>query len=301
MSSLLNANLATMRRGHSARCRAVGVIAALASVAGCNDGVSPSATGHAYVRVVNAVYQGADASSATPIAIDYLFDSLLVAPSIANLDTNKISVGDSASGYGSIASGVHGFVARRAGDTTFNSSIYTTSTDAPYYPRQFLTGDTYYTFVVAGIIPLPGAPILDGTVRLIAIIDDQFPGPRINDVLQARFKVLNAAPFASVGGTGAGVRVYVTPDSATPPTNITAYVQQATANYRNVSTYLNVDPGTYWITITLNTSAAPVLAQQKVVFAQGEVRTLVLQSTTAGPPSQSNHKLTNLLDHLYGQ
>jgi len=264
-------------------------------VGGCaHDTTSPNTGDVTHVRIVNSLFQdnGTDSSA---MAIDYLIDSATTLPSRFGIESHNVSTGDSANGYIALPAGVHSFVVRRVGDTTLTASLYTTSTDLPYLPKQFLTAGTYYTVIVAGIVPANGS-IPNNTIPFVALVDDPFPGPTLHDVVQARFRIINAAPYASSDGTGGTVTVYVTPGS-TVPDSITRYVPLGTVRYRNSgSAYINVDPGTYLI--TLRVSSQPV-AQQPVTFAAGEVRTLVLQSTAAGPPSLANHVLTNLLDHQY--
>lgn len=264
--------------------------------AGCSDGTA--VVGHpteAHVRVVNALFQGSDTATATPIAIDYLIDSAVVKPSLFGMPSLSLSTSDSANGYEAMPSGVHTFVARRASDTSMNASVYTTSTNLPYLPHWALTGN-YYTIVVAGIIP-PTGKIPNGAVPITVLLEDQFAGARLNNVLQARFKVLNAAPYADLpNGDYGSVNVYVTPGS-TIPADPTIYALTTWAGYRSTSQYINLDPGTY--VISLVSSGGAIVAQQAVTFNAGEVRTLILLSTAAGQPNVANHQILNVLDHQY--
>jgi hypothetical protein len=229
------------------------------------------------------------------VAIDYLVDSATADPSRFNIPSFSLAPDGNVDGYISIARGVHSFVARRAGDASLTSSVYTNSRSVPYLPRQFLSAGTYYTTVVAGVIPATGG-IPFYAVYFTVLVDDPFPGPTIGDVAQARFHVINAAPFASSDGNGATVNVYLTPGSTVPSDVATQYVRLGTANYRDKSPDFNVDPGTYVVTLVAN---GQIVAQQSIVFAAGEVRTLVLQSTASGTPGTGNHVLHNILDHQY--
>jgi hypothetical protein len=302
-------------------------------IVACSDATSvrdTNETGLAYVRIVNAVYRGDDPSSATGLPVDYLIDSSTVAPSILGLAANAMSVGDSANGYVPLPAGVHSFVARAAEGE--GPSLYTTYTTFPFLPRQRLTRQTYYTLVAAGLVPTVGnAP--DGTVPFIALLDDPFPGPQRGGQYQARFSVINAAPFASETGMGAEVMVYLT-STALPASTLTdQYVPLGYASYRGRSGYFNVDPGTYILTLIASpNSGGPIipiglnrradlgpigpigpggpggstgdegilLVQQPITFGAGDVRTIVLQSTAAsGTPSSANHAIVSILDHQY--
>jgi len=260
------------------------------------DGVGPSVARTTHLRIVNSVFQ-AGVSDTVAIPIDYLIDSALTRPSVLNLTAANVSSSDSANGYASLIQGVHSYVVRRVGDTSFNASMYTDNTSKSFLPKVYLTGDTYYTIIVAGVVPATG-DIPKNTVPFIAIVDDPFPGPTYHNTLQARFRVINAAPFADPsGGNSGSVNVYVTRGDSTP-SDISAYVPLGYANYRDGSSYINVDAGTYTVTL-VSGGAGAIVAQQAVTFAAGEIRTLVLQSTAAGAPSTENHVLRNILDHQY--
>lgn len=272
----------------------LGLVAFTVLAVACgDDAVAPSTTAPTHVRVVNSLFQD-NGSDTTAVAIDFLIDSATTAPSVFGLPAHDVSPGDSAGGFRTFVSGVHGFVARRAGDTTLSASIYTTSGDFPYVPRQSLIARMYYTIIAAGIVPATGA-IPNNRIPFVALVDDAFPGPRLDNVTQARFRVINAAPYTAVTGAGAAVTVFVTPGS-TPPASVTLYASLGTAAYRNASVYMNVDPGAYVVTLRAGTR---IVAQQPVTFAAGEVRSLVLQSTASGTPNVVNHIITNLLDHQY--
>lgn len=260
----------------------------------CSDSTAPSSAGVAHIRVINSLFQD-DGTNIVPVSIDFLFDSATTTPSVFGIPRASHAAGDSANGYQSLSPRVHSYIARRAGDTSLYASVFTTSTDLPYLPRLFLAGATYYTAIVAGVIPATGN-IPNNTVPFTLIVDDPFPGPTFQSVVQARFRVVNAAPYTVGSGNGATVLVYVTPGSTPPVGSITQYASLAAAGYRNGSAYVNVDPGTYVITIT---AGGVIVAQQMVTFAAGEVRSLILQSVMSGAPNPSTNVLTNLLDHQY--
>jgi hypothetical protein len=258
------------------------------------DTAAPSQRAATYVRVVNALFQ-ANTSDTVPVPIDYVIDSAAGSPSAMGISAAGRSVGDSTNAYITLASGVHSYIARRAGDTTITASVYTTTTDLPYLPKQYLSPGAYYTAIVAGIVPATGV-ITNNTIPFVFLIDDPFPGPRVNDVVQARFRVVNAAPYGAASGAGAIVSVYVTPGSVPPPGNITQYGVASTARYRGASAYINVDPGPYVVTLR---ASNVIVFQQAITLSAGEVHTLILQSTASGAPSIGNHMVTNVLDHQY--
>lgn len=266
--------------------------AAVFSMACGTDANAPAVRATTYVRVINGLFQ-VNESDTFPVAIDYLIDSASTAPSALAIAPAGRSTGDSVNGYEILGSGVHSFVARRAGDTALTASLYTTTTDLPYLPKQYLSPGVYYTAVVAGVVPASGA-VTNNTIPFTMLLDDPFPGPTVNGIVQGRFRIINAAPYAAASGNGATATVYVTPGSSPPAGNITQYGAAGTARYRGASAYINVDPGEY--VITLRASNA-IVAQQAVTLAAGEVRTLVLQSTAVGAPSLGNHILVNVLDH----
>jgi len=268
----------------------MGAMVAVILCAACGaDTTGPTQGGPTYLRVINSVFQ--TGASTVPVAIDLLVDSASSSPSVFGIVPAGTSSGDGAGGYATLGSGVHSFVARRAGDTSITASLYTTTADLPYLPKQSLFGHGYYSVVVAGVIPEIGT-ITNNTVPFVVILDDHFPGPTVNHVVQARFNVINAAPYAAASGNGATVSVYVNPED-TFSGNIADYPPLTTARYRNVSGYINLDPGAYVVTIRAGTTT---LAQQTIMFAAGEVRSLILQSTAAAAPSMANHALMNILD-----
>lgn len=268
--------------------------ALLTSVLACGqDATGPSTSNVTNVRVINALFQS-DGSTSTHVPIDYLIDSSMTSPSFFAIVASGVSVSDSANGYVALPGGVHRLVARRAGDTSLTASVYTTSSDLPYVPTLSFPSSVYTTIIVAGIVPATGT-IPNNTVPYKSLIDDPFPGPEVNHVIQARFRLINAAPYTAASGNGTTVTMYVTPGD-TVPANPTVYTPLGTASYRAASGYVNVDPGPYMITLRVGSTT---VLQQVVTFGAGDVRTLVLQSTAAGAPSTANHTLINWLDHHY--
>jgi len=250
-----------------------------------------------HLRIVNGLYRGANAQSAVGVPIDYLIDSSTADAGVAGLGPNSVAAGDSANGYTAFNRGVHTFFARLAGDTAASANLYTTTDGIPFLPKVYFVGATYYTIVVAGVIPDTGK-VPDSAVPVVMIPDDPYPGPRIHNVLQARFHLINAATFADSGGSTESdyVAIYVTPGS-TPPADISIYFPLTYASFRYQSQAINLDPGTYTITVT---SDDHIIAQQAFTFAEGEVQTLLLWSTGPSPtPSPANHTLTAILDHRY--
>lgn len=290
------------------------LVATVAALAACG---SDSATGvsatPARIRVVNSVFQYNDATSTasktTPVAIDVLVDSSTNTPGMAAIPPNSIAAltGADAAGYAPAVADVHTFVARLAGDTGPTATFFTNATtNLPYLPHQYLSASTPYTMVVAGIVPATptnGTNVLvpSTAVPFTVLTDDPFQPPQVGGAYQARFRVINAAPFTVATGIGSTLIVYVTP-GATPPTPATLpSAASASALYRNASIYLNDDPGTYVLTLTIGSGAtAKIVAQTPITLAAGEVRTFVVQSTGyAAVPSPANSKITSLLDNKY--
>lgn len=284
--------------------------AALAGVAACGaDSATGVAATPAQIRVVNSVFQYTDATSSasktTPRAIDILIDSSTSAPGIAAIPANSVVPGGGTA-FEPIDPDVHTFVARLAGDTGPTSTFYTNASNLPYLPHQYLTGGTPYTLVVAGIVPVTpaaGAPItlVPATAAPFAIVtNDPFAPPNVNGTYQARFTVINAAPFTVNTGLGSTLVVYLTPGT-TAPTSVTALTAAGSALYRSASAYINADAGSYVLTLTVGTGAtAKIVAQSGIVLAAGEVRSIVVQSTGyAATPSPANAVIKSLLDKQY--
>lgn len=284
----------------------VGFALATICLSACSDSTSTTdqqtTSGNAYVRVINSLFQmnvvGVD-TTVVGVPIDYLIDSSSAAPGVLNLAFGAMTAGDSGNGYSETSAAVHSFVARVAGNTAANSSVYTTTTNLPYLPKQALTPHTFYTILVAGVIPDSGQ-IPSGAVNFIALVDDPFPGPTINDTVQARFRVVNAAPFTMTSGAGTYLRGYLTPGS-TPPANLLA-------SYSSFASYVaygcsfgcsqyNVSPGTYTLTLADQFSDT-IYGQTSVTFAPGDVFTFVLLSTgESATPGTGNHVIKVIHDH----
>jgi hypothetical protein len=262
--------------------------------AGCGDPSSQSSyDGTAYVRIINAVFQG-DTANATPIAIDYLIDSSDASPGVADLAPGSWAPPQGE--YLPIRTGIHSFVARRHGDAEQLGSLFTTMGSVPYLPHQALTNGTHYTLVASGVVPDSG--LIDSSrVPFTILVDDPFPGPTVQGVFQARFHVINAAPFTRTNGEGRSVAIYLTADTLPPAGPITQYAPLATQGYLSPPAYIDVTPGTYVITLA---GASTIFAQQRITFGPGQVLTLVLQST--GPsttPGLANHQLIPIVDQTY--
>lgn len=303
----------SIRSGAGRTTGRVALVAALTMLAACGSDSStgPSAT-PAQIRIVNSVFQYTDATSSAsktaPRAIDVLVDSSTNAPGMAAIPANSIAAISSANtaGFAPITADVHGFIARLAGATGSTATFFTNSVNnLPYYPQQYFVQGMPYTLVVAGIVPAPAAA---GTVTLTpstavpfaVVTNDPFAPPQVNGVYQARFTVINAAPFTVATGLGSTLSVYLTPGS-TAPTSVASLTLSATALYRSGSVYINADAGTYVLTLTVGTGAtAKIVAQSAITLAAGEVRSFVVQSTGyAAVPSPANSTITSLLDNKF--
>jgi hypothetical protein len=270
----------------------------LLGAVGCSDNLAEP-TGQGRVRIVNSVFQGPDAGSAVPVAIDVLVDSAAANPTANDIAAASLAEGASANatfaaaGYRDLPVGVHSFVARTAGNAATNSSLFRNPSGAEYLPRQSITPFPF-TLIVAGVVPPPGTDPGSASVTFVLSVDDPFPPPQVNGVYQARFKVIHAAPYTAADGTGAAVDLYVTPGS-TPPSILPA-TPDATAGYQGGSTYLDRDAGTYVLTLAVS---GTIVVQVPITLEAGEVRSYVLQSTAAGEPSLGNHKVTALVDNAF--
>lgn len=279
------------------------LVAAVACGSDSSTGVSAAP---AQLRIVNSVFQYTDATSSAsktaPSTIDVLIDSSSTSPGVMAMPANSVFPANG-SGYEPISPDVHTFVARRAGDTGPTSTFFTNTTDSlPYLPHQVFTSATPSTLVIAGIVPVPPAPGAPHTripapaVPFTVLTNDPFPPPLVNGAYQARFVVINAAPFTSVSGNGATLLAYLTPGS-TPPSTVTGLTSLGGMLYRRASLYFNVDPGSYTLTLA---ASAKIVAQATITLAAGEVRSYVVQSTGyAAVPSPANSIITSFLDNKY--
>jgi hypothetical protein len=327
--SVLTSSGRTLRRGYAAFAATAAFLVTMTACGDSSTGLHDTdvVDGHVHVRVVNGLFQGDDPFVATPVAIDYLIDS---ATTYGELDIPAVGLWNASVGnrFRELPAGLHNFVARVNGDTRPDNSVYTTPAGGAYLPKQQLIANGYYTLIVAGIVPSTGVAS-ETAVSWVALQDDIYPGPKVDGVYQARFRFINAAPYTSETGSGATVSAILTPGDA-PPDDIAIYQPFAAAIYRYASSYVHANAGTYVLTLYVpNTGGGgggkgarlPVLddipvraqkgpppavgggtivAQQVVTFHAGEVRTFVLQSTTAGSPSVANHVLTSIVDHTYG-
>lgn len=281
--------------------------ATLVAAAACgSDSTTGVSAPPAQLRIINSVFQYTDATSSAsktaPSTIDVLIDSSATSPGMMAIPGNSV-VPTSGSGYGPLSPEVHTFVARLAGDTGPTSTFFTNTTDSlPYLPHQVFTSATPSTLVIAGIVPVPpaaGAPhtrVPAPSVPFIVITNDPFPPPLVNGAYQARFVVINAAPFTSATGNGATLLAYLTPGN-TPPSTVTGLTLLGGMLYRRASLYFNAAPGTYTLTLAASTK---IVAQTTITLAAGEVRSYVVQSTRyAAVPSPTNATVTSFLDNKY--
>jgi len=285
------------------------LISTLVTLAACgSDSTTGAPAKPALVRIVNSVFQYTDATNAAsktqPRSIDMLIDSSAAAPSLLAIAQTSVATptGADASLYEPVTPGVHSFVARLAGGSGPLSSFYTNANSTEYLPRQYLTSGIPYTVVVAGIVPVTAASgaaqlLTPPTAAPFAIVtNDPFSPPMVNGKYQARFRLINAAPFATATGLGATVSMYLTPGTTAPAT-LTGLTASALAVYRNASIYVNADAGPYTLTVAVGST---ILAQAAVTLGSGEVRTFILQSKQyAAVPSTANHVLQSLLDSQY--
>jgi hypothetical protein len=259
----------------------------------------------AKLRIVNSAFQYTDATNTAANtvarAIDVLVDSATTSPGATSIPpVSVLGASPDGTGYVTLPASIHSFVARLAGQTSQSSQLYTNTTNnQPYLPKQYLAPQMPYTLIVAGIAPVtapPGTPqqaTPSTAFPFAAIVGDPFPPQKIDGAYQARFRVINAAPFATASGAGATILAYLTPGS-TPPATTAGLTALGGALYRNGSAYFNVAPGEDVLTIAAGTT---ILAQIPVTFAAGEVRSFILQSTGyASSPGVGNHRVTAVVD-----
>jgi hypothetical protein len=278
-----------------AKMRALAVVVASVSMFACSESTDPGTGRQAQLRIVNSVFQGATPSSAIPVAIDVLVDSLTSGPgSVIALPPVSITTGTSGAqrdaGYTEVTPEVHSFVARVTGSA--NSTLFTSTPTSTYLPKQALTPFPF-TLVVAGIAPASGLA-QPTAVPYAMLIDDPFtpPADSINGGLTSRLHVINAAPFVVSSGAGNPVKANFVGASGT---------FSVTAAYRGTSPYINPPAGNYTLTITTTVgSTVTTLYSGAVVLNKGEVRTFVVQSTAySATPGPANTKVTNILDNQF--
>jgi hypothetical protein len=197
-----------------------------------------------------------------------------------------------AAGYRDISVGTHGFVARVAGTSGPTSNVFRSTMSSEYLPRQYVTPFPY-TLVLAGVLPPPGVAPSPAAVPFVLIQDDPFAPPTDPaGGLTARVRVINAAPYADPTGAGAGGQITFVLSSAVSYGGI--------ASYRSGSVYVNPVAGTYTLTMTVSdgTITTPIYSAP-VTLAQGEVRTFIVQSTSAGVASMANTRVLDVLDNQW--
>ena len=277
----------------------------IGTFAACKDSTSPAGT-TGRMRIVNSVFQGADAASAAPASIDVLIDSSTSGAGVAALAGASLSAGSAsgqgagthtgagalftAAGYRDVPSEIHSFVARVAG-TSGPTATFFEKSNGPYLPKQYILPFPY-TFILAGVVP-DTIPADSGAVAWAMIADDPFtpPADTVNGGLTARVQVINAAPMADTTGGGLGTNIDATFDDGA------AGVYTTTASYRASSGYINPPAGNYTLTLA---SGSFVLFTGPVTLAKGEVRSFIVQSTAyAATPGPGNTKVTNLLDNQW--
>jgi hypothetical protein len=279
------------------------------TVSGCSKKLTEPEPKAPMLRIVNSTFQTTDAAStvstAEPRAIDVLIDSSLATPGVAALAPNSVSGSEDGTGYRPFPGhGLHTFVARLAAPATPNTSLYSNNANprGEFLPRMYFTPNTHYTIIVSGVAPTEGRPATDMfyVASTFAMVDDLSRPPTVNGTLLSRFRLVNAAPFGGGASTsGQSVQAFIT-EGATPPTAAELGLLApagGTVSYRRQSTYVDVKPGQYVITVTTTAAARPVLAQRVVNLGAGEVRTFLLQNTAyAATASTANHQLTELVD-----
>jgi len=318
------------------------------ALTGCSsDQTSPFGTS-AYIRIVNSSFQATDETYTTfvPMPVDILIDSSSAAPGIAAMAGNSMSngtlgPGGNNAGYSAIAVGVRSFVARSSAVGADGPNLFTTSntndpscTPLPYLPKQQLIPAIYYTFIVAGLNPVPtvidgrtintpapsGIPFSTGcdvsqpafSPISISTIDDPFSPPSVvvdgHSIFQMRFHVWNAAPFTGTSdGLGSPINVYLSDGSSdTPPTTFTSLRPLGIANYRQQSAYINATAMPYWLTMI---AGGQIVYQTKINYQPGEVHSLIVQNTlpegaTTFPldgsvDPQTYTKVTDIIDNKF--
>lgn len=276
----------------------IALLASLTTVTACNQDITPEDEGHlARLRIINSVYQGADAATAVPVSIDVLIDESISAPgAVSALAPNSMTTGTagfpkgspSQAGYTEMSEDIHTFLARVTGTA---NSLYTNN-ESHYVPTIYVT-PLPHTLLIAGIAPPSGTPprcpacppglAPMGAFPFIFPVDDQFEPVSGG----ARVQVINAAPFASASGEGAEIEA----------TFSGAGTFTATAGYRGSSDYLDPPAGTYTLTVTAD---GTMLWTGTVSLGPGEVRSFIVQSTAYSmTPGVGNTKVTNVLDNQW--
>ena len=301
------------------RSRSFAILFSLAALAACSDEFNAPEKGPIRVRVVNSVWQldstGA-LSSAQPRAIDVYFDG---SPDfgVVNVPPNSVTGTDGAPDHVQLSEGVHAWSPRLSSPATPTTSLYsnTATPRGEFEPKLYFTPSTQYTLVVAGVAPATGRPdpgaffVPTDFSNRMPLVEDLDPPPVTNGQRMARFRLVNAAPFAAGGSTGATIGMQLT-EGSTPPTLAEINVLQSitSATYRQQSSltqalayYLTVAPGDYVVNVTTGgPGGRRILQQQAVTFEPGQVLTILVQNTAyAAVPGPANHKITVLVDAEY--
>ena len=294
------------------RFRSFALIAGLAVLSGCSDEFNAPDPEPVRFRVVNSTFQLDETgtpASAQPRAIDVLIDGS-EARGVINVPPNSVTGIEGSPGIIQLGEGVHSWSPRLAAPATPTTPLYSNNADprGEYVPRLYLTPNTQYTLVVAGVAPATGRPaagaffVYDFSNK-VPLIDDLDPPPVVNGQRLARFRLVNAAPFAAGGTTGTTIGLQLTEGSTPPPlATINTLNSITSATYRQQSAmYVNVTPGEYVVNVTTGGAGARrILQQQAVTFEPGQVRTVLIQNTAyAATPGPANHKLTVLVDAEY--
>lgn len=287
------------------------------ALAACNDSTVGVTSGPAHVRIINSVFQMTDddgtLSLAAPRQIDFLFDNATTGAGAAAIPAIGVAPAPTTvaqSNYHDLSQGLHTFWARLAGGATPTTSLFTASSDPTleFTPTLYFTGDTYYTFIVAGIAPRQGLPDAGSFIdpdqydTPFPIIDDASHPPKRDGKYLARFRLVNAAPFALDGSTPGVTQSIILTSGTTPPTltQVLALRVSGSAVYRTQSVYSNAAEGPYVVTIVAG-SPRQIIAQMPITLASGEVVTFLVQNTGPVDPASpaSAFKLTTLVDQQF--
>jgi hypothetical protein len=301
------------------RSRTFALLAGLAVLAGCSDEFNAPDPKPVTIRIVNSVWQ-LDASgtpaSAQPRAIDVRFDGSSEI-GVMNVPANSITGIDGSPEDVQIDEGVHFWTPSLAAPATPSTSLYSNTADprGDLEARMYLTPNTQYTLIVSGVAPATGRPepgaffVYDFSNKM-PLVDDLDPPPVVNGERLARFRLVNAAPFAAGGTTGATIGLQLT-EGSTPPSLATintlvsitsaAYRQQSYTSGSSTPQMVTVTPGDYVVNLTTGGAGARrILQQVPITFESGQVLTFVVQNTAyAAVPGPSNHKVTVLLEAQY--
>ena len=294
------------------RTRRFAILVGLLAATGCSDEFNAPEPGPVRFRIVNSVWQ-LDATeaiaSAQPRAIDVWIDGSSDL-GVINVPANSVTGIDGAPEHVTLENGVHSWSPRLSAPASPTTPLYSDNLEprGEYVPRLYMTPNTQYTLVVAGIAPATGRPdpgtffVYDFSNK-VPLIDDLDPPPVRNGERLARFRLVNAAPFVTGGTNGGTVGLQLT-EGSTPPTLATINTLQSitSATYRQQSSlYVNVSPGDYVVNVTTGgPGGRRILQQESVTFASGQVITILLQNSAyAATPGPANHKLSILVDAEY--